>query len=95
MLNPIIPLLFPSLLLTHNVDYSPTRSDTYLRPGAPNLMTPVGKTSHPGGTGGGFDFPPPGFLCCPESVGGKSGPVGLSVRTLTHDIPPHSTSNGE
>ena len=55
----------------------------------------MGQTCHNEGTGGGFDSPPPGLLCCPKGVGEKSAPVGLSVNTLSLGIPSQVTSTGQ
>ena len=51
-----------------SVASSPSRADTSLMSGLPDWLPPVEQTCHTGGTGGGFDLPPTGLLCCPEGV---------------------------
>ena len=74
---------------------SQSRSRTSLKSGVPNWGPPVGKTCHTGGTTGGVDSPPTGWLCCPEGVDRQSVPIGFSVRTLSHGIPTQGTSIGK
>ena len=89
------PYAPPSPQLPTSIASSPSCASTSLKSCAPDIGPPVEKTCHTGGTGDGVDSPPPGWLCCPESVGEKSVPGGFSVRTLSIGIPPQGTSIGQ
>ena len=82
----------PSLQQPTPVASSLTRANTYLRSGVPDWVPPVGQTCNNGVNGGGIDYPPPGLICSPESVGGQSASGGFSVITLTPGILPHGNS---
>ena len=53
------------------------------------------QTCHTGGTRDGADSLLPGLLFCPEGVGEKILPGGLSARTLSLGIPPKGISIGQ
>ena len=55
----------------------------------------MGQIYHTVGTGGGVDSPTTGLICCPEGVGDKIAPVGLSVSKLSPDIPPQGTATSQ
>ena len=75
--------------------FLPSRVSISLKSGAPYWVRPVGKKCHTGGNGGGIDSPTPGLLCCPEGVGGKSEPGGLSMMTLTPGTTPQGIPMGQ
>ena len=78
-----------------SVASSPSLAGTLMKSGAPDWGPPVEQTCQIGGTGGGVDSPPPGWLWFTEDVVEKSVPRDLSVRTLSLGIPPQGPSIGK